>query len=57
MTKSFASSLIRPDLDEIHCSDHEADEAHERQTPGNLYECHEDAFELSARTYNYARNW
>ena len=57
MTKSLVSSLIRPDLEDTHCGDHEADEAHERQTPENLYECPEDAFELRARTYNYVRDW
>ena len=56
LTKSLASSLIRPDLDKILHYDPEAHEAHERQTPGNLDERHEAAFDLRAGTFSYVRS-
>ena len=53
---SLNSSLIRPDLDQNHNGDHEADEAHERQTPEFPHLNPEDAFDLRTGTYDYTRN-
>ena len=54
--KSLNSSLIRPDLDQIHSGGHEADEAHERQAPEYPHKRPEDAFDLRTGTYDYTRN-